>query len=84
MHGLAVVSANHALSIAQYVDEVIIGAPYSVTKDVLEKVVRVDVVAHGVSPAVADINDRDPYEVRAGIRKACMEAGHLTFLPNVA
>lgn len=44
-------------------DEVIIGAPYSVTQDVLEKVATVNIVGHGVSPAVPDIDGRDPYEV---------------------
>ncbi|KAI8056814.1 hypothetical protein BDF22DRAFT_668064 [Syncephalis plumigaleata] len=47
----------------RYVDEVIIGAPYSVTEDVLEKVATVNIVGHGVAPAVPDIDGRDPYEL---------------------
>ncbi|KAJ2892640.1 choline phosphate cytidylyltransferase, partial [Coemansia aciculifera] len=47
----------------RYVDEVIIGAPYSVTKDVLEDVYHVDVVVHGASDRPTDIDGRDPYEL---------------------
>lgn len=47
----------------RYVDEVIIGAPYSVTKDVLEKVYKVSVVAHGPAPAHLDEHDQDPYKL---------------------
>ncbi|RUS34869.1 hypothetical protein BC938DRAFT_478120 [Jimgerdemannia flammicorona] len=46
-----------------YVDEVIIGAPYSVTKDVLGKVYKVDIVAHGNTPAETDVDGKDPYEL---------------------
>jgi ethanolamine-phosphate cytidylyltransferase len=45
----------------RYVDEVVIGAPYSVTSDVLEKVCKVSIVAHGSRPALSDINGQDPY-----------------------
>ncbi|OMJ25616.1 Ethanolamine-phosphate cytidylyltransferase [Smittium culicis] len=45
----------------KYVDEVIIGAPYSVTKDVLEKVYKVDIVAHGSDSPVLDLGGNDPY-----------------------
>lgn len=45
----------------QYVDEVIIGAPYSVTKEVLEKVCKVHIVAHGNDEALPDIDGKDPY-----------------------
>ncbi len=47
----------------KYVDEVIIGAPYSVTKDVLEKVYKVSVVAHGPSTPLPDENQEDPYKL---------------------
>jgi ethanolamine-phosphate cytidylyltransferase len=47
----------------QYVDEVIIGAPYSVTKDVLGKVYNVGLVAHGNTPTEPDLDGTDPYEV---------------------
>ncbi|KAJ2224189.1 choline phosphate cytidylyltransferase [Coemansia sp. RSA 485] len=53
----------------RYVDEVIIGAPYSVTKDVLEDVYHVDVVVHGASDQPLDIDGKDPYDLpkRLGI-----------------
>ncbi|CAG8525946.1 8554_t:CDS:2, partial [Racocetra fulgida] len=47
----------------QYVDEVIIGAPYSVDDNVLSKVYIVDIVAHGNTPSLPDINNKDPYEL---------------------
>jgi ethanolamine-phosphate cytidylyltransferase len=47
----------------QYVDEVIIGAPYSVDDNVLSKVYKVDIVAHGNTPSLPDIDGKDPYEV---------------------
>ena len=42
-------------------DEVIIGAPYSVTNHVLEKVYPVDVVIHGNTLIDNDLGDQDPY-----------------------
>ncbi|KAJ1675421.1 choline phosphate cytidylyltransferase, partial [Spiromyces aspiralis] len=45
----------------RYVDEVIIGAPYSVTEDVLTKVYRVDIVAHGAADHPVDLDGTDPY-----------------------
>ncbi|KAJ3009111.1 Ethanolamine-phosphate cytidylyltransferase [Thoreauomyces humboldtii] len=45
----------------RYVDEVIIGAPYSVTKDVLEKVYNVSVVIHGSTTVDQDIDGHEPY-----------------------
>lgn len=48
----------------RYVDEVVIGAPYSVTKDVLEDVYHVSVVVHGASDnQPLDIDGKDPYEL---------------------
>ncbi|KNC96675.1 uncharacterized protein SPPG_07887 [Spizellomyces punctatus DAOM BR117] len=47
----------------RYVDEVIIGAPYSVTKDVLEKVYNVGVVVHGSSAIDLDVDGSDPYRL---------------------
>ena len=49
------------LATKQYVDEVIIGAPYTVTKDVLEKVYKVDVVVHGKTDVLPDLDNQDPY-----------------------
>ncbi|KAJ3293809.1 Ethanolamine-phosphate cytidylyltransferase [Borealophlyctis nickersoniae] len=45
----------------RYVDEVIIGAPYSVTKDVLEKVYNVSLVVHGNTTYDLDMDRTDPY-----------------------
>ncbi|CAG8545073.1 920_t:CDS:2 [Paraglomus occultum] len=47
----------------RYVDEVIIGAPYSVTEDVLSKVYKVDIVAHGNTSTFPDLDGKDPYEL---------------------
>ncbi|KAK9728221.1 choline phosphate cytidylyltransferase [Basidiobolus ranarum] len=47
----------------RYVDEVIIGAPYSVTNDVLDKVYKVNIVAHGTTLVDPDSNGKDPYEI---------------------
>ncbi|KAI8851095.1 hypothetical protein BC829DRAFT_368759 [Chytridium lagenaria] len=56
---------ERALSVlaCKYVDEVIIGAPYSVTKDVLESVCKVSVVAHGTTECEPDIDGSDPYRL---------------------
>ncbi|KAI9593032.1 hypothetical protein BDF19DRAFT_449250 [Syncephalis fuscata] len=61
----------------RYVDEVIIGAPYSVTQDVLEKVAIVNIVGHGIAPAVPDIDGRDPYELpkKLGIYQEIVHTG---------
>ncbi|ORX72230.1 Nucleotidylyl transferase [Linderina pennispora] len=61
----------------RYVDEVIIGAPFSVTKDVLESVYHVSVVVHGASDQPLDIDGTDPYALpkELGIyREALAEA----------
>lgn len=47
----------------RYVDEVVIGAPYSVTKDVLEKIYKVNVVAHGANSVLPDSDQQDPYKL---------------------
>lgn len=49
--------------VLQYVDEVIIGAPYSVTEDVLNKEYKVHVVAHGNTATEPDLDGSDAYEV---------------------
>ncbi|KAI9095508.1 hypothetical protein DFS34DRAFT_626090 [Phlyctochytrium arcticum] len=53
----------------RHVDEVIIGAPYSVSENVLSKVFKVDVVVHGSTVTDCDIDGSDPYAVpkRLGI-----------------
>ena len=47
----------------RYVDEVIIGAPYSVTEDVLSKVYKVDIVVHGNNNVMPDAGGQDPYRL---------------------
>jgi len=42
---------------------VVIGAPYSVSDQVLEKVYKVDVVVHGNTPSLDDTNGQDPYQL---------------------
>lgn len=44
----------------KYVNEVVIGAPYSVTKDLMEHF-RVHVVCHGKTPIMQDVDGSDPY-----------------------
>ncbi|XP_065079000.1 ethanolamine-phosphate cytidylyltransferase isoform X2 [Ochlerotatus camptorhynchus] len=46
----------------KYVNEVVIGAPYSVTKDLMEHF-SVDVVCHGQTPIATDVGNIDPYAV---------------------
>ncbi|ETE70352.1 Ethanolamine-phosphate cytidylyltransferase [Ophiophagus hannah] len=45
----------------QYVSEVVIGAPYSVTADLLDHF-KVDVVCHGMTEVVPDKDGSDPYQ----------------------
>ncbi|XP_055876494.1 ethanolamine-phosphate cytidylyltransferase-like isoform X2 [Biomphalaria glabrata] len=44
----------------RYVSEVVIGAPYAVTPDLMEHF-KVDVVCHGQTPVMPDIDGSDPY-----------------------
>lgn len=44
-------------------DEVIIGAPYSVTEELLSGEYNVSVVAHGNSHLEQDMNGKHPYEL---------------------
>jgi len=52
----------------QYVSEVVIGAPYSVTADLM-KHFHVDVVCHGKTPVKKDINGKDPYALPRAMNK---------------
>ncbi|KAI8978449.1 hypothetical protein BDB01DRAFT_799926, partial [Pilobolus umbonatus] len=56
---------ERALSVlaCRYVDEVIIGAPFSVTEDVIDKEYTVSIVAHGNTSTECDLDGRDPYEL---------------------
>ncbi|KAL0135271.1 hypothetical protein V8B55DRAFT_1555375 [Mucor lusitanicus] len=55
----------------RYVDEVIIGAPYSVTEEILNGEYKIALVAHGNSHLDKDMDGRDPYELpkKLGIYK---------------
>lgn len=46
----------------KYVDEVVIGAPYSVSKELMEHF-KVDMVIHGKTDVCSDIDGSDPYDV---------------------
>ena len=46
----------------KYVSEVVIGAPYSVTEDLLDQL-KINLVCHGVTEVCPDEDGRDPYEV---------------------
>ena len=41
--------------------EVVIGAPYSVSKDMMDHF-KVDLVCHGATPVSTDVDHCDPYE----------------------
>lgn len=45
----------------KYVNEVVIGAPYSVSADLMEHF-RVHIVCHGMTPIMQDVDGKDPYE----------------------
>ncbi|XP_071041123.1 ethanolamine-phosphate cytidylyltransferase isoform X2 [Parasteatoda tepidariorum] len=45
----------------KYVNEVVIGAPYAVSTDLMEHF-KVDLVCHGQTPVMSDVNGGDPYE----------------------
>lgn len=47
----------------KYVDEVIIGAPYSVTKEILRGMFNVHMVIHGATEYSSDMNGMDPYKL---------------------
>lgn len=46
----------------KYVDEVVIGAPYKVTKELMDHF-KVDLVCHGNTYVLPDTDGTDPYEV---------------------
>nr|XP_002742026.1 PREDICTED: ethanolamine-phosphate cytidylyltransferase-like [Saccoglossus kowalevskii] len=45
----------------RHVAEVVIGAPYQVTPELLDHF-KVDLVCHGMTPVMADVNGSDPYQ----------------------
>lgn len=52
-------------------DEVVIGAPYSVTEELLKGEYQVSIVVHGTSHLEKDMDGKDPYELpkKLGIYK---------------
>ena len=46
----------------KYVDEVVIGAPYAVTKELMDHF-KVDLVVHGETEVMPDVDGSDPYMV---------------------
>uniref|UniRef100_A0A671N272 ethanolamine-phosphate cytidylyltransferase n=1 Tax=Sinocyclocheilus anshuiensis TaxID=1608454 RepID=A0A671N272_9TELE len=63
----------------QYVSEVVIGAPYAVTKDLLEHF-KVDLVCHGKTEVFPDRDGSDPYAVprKMGILQTMDSGNSLT------
>ncbi|XP_013929412.1 PREDICTED: ethanolamine-phosphate cytidylyltransferase isoform X2 [Thamnophis sirtalis] len=63
----------------QYVSEVVIGAPYSVTADLLDHF-KVDLVCHGMTEVVPDKDGSNPYEEprRRGIFQLVDSGNNLT------
>jgi glycerol-3-phosphate cytidylyltransferase-like family protein len=53
----------------QYVSEVVIGAPYSVTAEMMEHF-KVDIVCHGHTYIHPDVDEEDPYAV--SIQSLCI------------
>ena len=47
--------------ISRCVDEVVIGAPYEVTKSLMDHF-KVDIVCHGTTTTAPDLDGKDPYE----------------------
>jgi glycerol-3-phosphate cytidylyltransferase-like family protein len=60
------ISASQSLKLIKfnkkYVDEVVIGAPYAVTKELMDHF-KVDLVVHGKTQVGPDLDGSDPYEV---------------------
>ncbi|KAG5900359.1 hypothetical protein JTB14_033808 [Gonioctena quinquepunctata] len=52
----------------KYVSEVVIGAPYSVTQDLMDHF-KVDVVVHGETPVMADEDGEDPFKYPKFVNK---------------
>ena len=47
----------------KWVDEVVIGAPYSIRKEMIQNDQRkIDFVVHGMAETVPDLNGQDPYQ----------------------
>ena len=46
----------------KFVDEVVIGAPYCVTKEIIESL-NINVVIHGATDVLPEVDGSDPYQV---------------------
>ena len=46
----------------KFVDEVVIGAPYCVTKEIIESL-NINVVIHGATDVLPEVDGSDPYRV---------------------
>ncbi|KAL1451749.1 hypothetical protein WDU94_006097 [Cyamophila willieti] len=62
----------------KYVDEVVIGAPYTVTADMMAQL-RVHIVCKGLAPVLPDQDGRDPYsEPKKQGRFKLVDSGNTT------
>ena len=43
-------------------NEAVIGAPYAVTSEIMNHF-KIDIVCHGSTPVMSDVDGTDPYEV---------------------
>lgn len=70
---------NLFLTFFQFVNEVVIGAPYSVTEELLSHF-KVDVVCHGQTPIASDVDGSDPYALPKfkGIFKSISSGNKMT------
>ena len=60
--GSRVVSSLVAVLACRYVNEVVIGAPYTVTAETMDHF-KIDVVVHGMTSVESDFrNNKDPYQ----------------------
>ena len=53
----------------RYVDEVVIGAPYSISREMMNGAFNFHLVVHGKTPVLADCHGKDPYEVAKAMGK---------------
>ena len=53
----------------RYVDEVIIGAPYTITHSMMYEIFDIHLVVHGTTPALPDSAGNDPYALPKSLKK---------------
>lgn len=56
----------------QFVSEVVIGAPYAVTEELMDHF-KVDLVMAGNTEVVPDVDGSDPYQVLPSCQVACLK-----------